>query len=160
MVFNGSIQSCLLCCLNCLRTTVTFADQIVQFPGKSRLMITFCFGFNVISQFSLLRRKFLTYNNVETMSTRIIVKNLPHNITPTRLKSHFSSSQSGQSHFSAQVTDAKLVTDTKTGKSRGFAFVGYKTCEDAQNAVEWFNGTFVDMRKIVVEIAKPVLTLF
>jgi len=55
------------------------------------------------------------------------------------------------------VTDAKLVTDPKSGKSRGFAFVGYKTPEEAQNAVEWFNGTFVDMRKVSVEIAKPVL---
>ena len=102
------------------------------------------------------RKKKLT-NDVATMSTRIIIKNLPHNIPPTRLKSHFSSSQSGTTHFSGQVTDAKLVTDPKTGKSRGFAFVGYRTPEEAQNAVEWFNGTFVDMRKISVEIAKPVL---
>lgn len=88
------------------------------------------------------------------MSTRIIIKNLPHNITPARLKSHFSSSQSGNEFFSATVTDAKLVTDPKTGKSRGFAFVGYRSADDAARAVEWFNGTFVDMRKISVEIAK------
>ena len=88
------------------------------------------------------------------MSTRIIIKNLPHNITNTRLKQHFSSSQSGNDFFSADVTDAKLVTDAKTGKSRGFAFVGYRTAQDAEKAVEWFNGTFVDMRKISVEIAK------
>ena len=48
------------------------------------------------------------------------------------------------------------MTDAKSGKSRGFAFVGYRTQEDAQRAVEWFNGTFVDMRKISVEVAKPV----
>jgi multiple RNA-binding domain-containing protein 1 len=93
------------------------------------------------------------------MSTRIIIKNLPHNITPTRLKSHFSSSQSGTTYFAGTVTDAKLVTDPKSGKSRGFAFVGYKTPEEAQNAVEWFNGTFVDMRKVSVEIAKPVSSI-
>jgi len=90
------------------------------------------------------------------MSTRIIVKNLPHNITASRLKSHFSSSQSGNAHFSGSVTDAKLVTDTKSGKSRGFAFIGYRTNEEAQKAVEWYNGTFVDMRKISVELAKSV----
>src|SRR5438105_4141800 len=94
------------------------------------------------------------------MSTRIIIKNLPHNITTSRLKSHFSSSQSGNSYFAAAVTDAKLVTDPKSGKSRGFAFVGYRTQEDARKAVEWYNGTFVDMRKIEVEVAKPVCSLF
>jgi multiple RNA-binding domain-containing protein 1 len=91
------------------------------------------------------------------MSTRIIIKNLPNNIAPGRLNSHFSFSQSGTSFFSGTVTDAKLVTDPKSGKSRGFAFVGYRTAEQAQKAVEWFNGTFVDMRKISVEIAKQVL---
>jgi multiple RNA-binding domain-containing protein 1 len=90
------------------------------------------------------------------MSTRIIIKNLPHNITPTRLKSHFSISQSGNTVFSGTVTDAKLVIDVKSGKSRGFAFVGYRTVEEATKAVEWYNGTFVDMRKISVEIAKQV----
>jgi multiple RNA-binding domain-containing protein 1 len=88
------------------------------------------------------------------MSTRIIIKSLPNDITPSRLKEHFSSSHSGNAFFAADVTDAKLVTDVKTGKSRGFAFVGYRTTEDAQKAVEWFNGTFVDLRKISVEIAK------
>jgi multiple RNA-binding domain-containing protein 1 len=94
-----------------------------------------------------------------TMSTRIIIKNLPHNITPIRLKEHFSSSQSGNAFFSANITDAKLVTDPKSGRSRGFAFVGYRTADEAQKAVEWFNDTFVDMRKVSVEIAKPVCVL-
>jgi len=91
------------------------------------------------------------------MSSRIIVKNLPNNITQSKLKSHFSSSHSGTTEFfSGTVTDAKLVTDNKTGKSRGFAFIGYRTCEEAIKAVEWFNGTFIDMRKISVELAKRV----
>lgn len=94
------------------------------------------------------------------MSTRIIVKNLPHDIAPSRLKSHFSSSRSGNAFFSGTVTDAKIVTDPKSGKSRGFAFVGYRTAEEAQKAVEWFNETFVDMRKVSVEIAKPVVSRF
>jgi RNA recognition motif-containing protein len=110
-------------------------------------------------RFSPTSKKKFVPSNVDTMSTRIIIKNLPHNITPTRLKSHFSSSQSGTTYFAATVTDAKLVTDPKSGKSRGFAFVGYKTPEEAQNAVEWFNGTFVDMRKVSAEIAKPVLSI-
>jgi multiple RNA-binding domain-containing protein 1 len=92
------------------------------------------------------------------MSTRIIIKNLPHDITSQRLKAHFSSSQSGPTFFSGQITDAKLVTDPKSGKFRGFAFVGYRNPEQAEKAVEWFNGTFLDQRKISVEVAKPVIS--
>ena len=91
-----------------------------------------------------------------SMSTRIIIKNLPHNITPIRLKSHFSASESGTSFFHGQVTDTNILKDPKTGKSRGFAFIGYRTPEQAQHAVEWFNGTFIDQRKIAVDLAKPV----
>jgi multiple RNA-binding domain-containing protein 1 len=91
------------------------------------------------------------------MTSRIIVKNLPPNLSQPRLKAHFSAQQSGSGAFSGTVTDAKLVTDAKTGRSRGFAFVGYRTQEEALKAVEWFNGTFMDMRKIAVELAKPVL---
>jgi multiple RNA-binding domain-containing protein 1 len=91
------------------------------------------------------------------MSSRVIVKNLPNNITQSKLKSHFASSHSGTTEFfSGHVTDAKLVTDNKTGKPRGFAFIGYRTPEEAIKAVEWFNGTFIDMRKISVELAKRV----
>ena len=90
------------------------------------------------------------------MSTRIIIKNLPHNITTQQLKTHFSS-QSGQTtSFSGEITDAKLVTDTKTGAFRGFAFVGYRNSEQADKAVEILNGTYIDQQKISVEIAKPV----
>lgn len=90
------------------------------------------------------------------MTSRIIVKNLPPNLSQPRLKAHFSAQQSGAGAFSGTVTDAKLVTDARTGRSRGFAFVGYRTQEEALKAVEWFNGTFMDMRKIAVELAKPV----
>ena len=100
--------------------------------------------------------KFSVHPRNVDMSTRIIIQNLPHNITPQRLKTHFSS-QSGQTtFFSGQITDAKLVTDTKTGKFRGFAFVGYRNSEQADKAVEFFNGTYIDQQKISVQIAKPV----
>jgi multiple RNA-binding domain-containing protein 1 len=91
------------------------------------------------------------------MSTRIIIKNLPSNVTSQRLKEHFSSSSSGtKEFFSGSVTDAKLVVDNRTGKSRGFAFVGYRSQEEALRAVEWFNGTFMDMRRIEVQVARRV----
>ena len=48
-----------------------------------------------------------------------------------------------------------MVKDRDTGRSRGFGFVEMSTDEEAQNAVNNLNGTDVDGRKIVVNIARP-----
>jgi multiple RNA-binding domain-containing protein 1 len=39
-------------------------------------------------------------------------------------------------------------------KTRQFGFVGFKTEEDTQNALKWFNGTFLHTSKLQVEVAK------
>lgn len=74
--------------------------------------------------------------------SRLIVKNLPKNITDTKLKELFS--QKGV------VTDVQLKY-TKDGKFRRFAFVGYKAEEQAKLAQSYFDQTFVDTCKISVE---------
>ena len=43
---------------------------------------------------------------------------------------------------------------TKHGKSRRYAFIGYKSLEDAEHAVKYFNNSFIDTSKIHVELAK------
>lgn len=47
------------------------------------------------------------------------------------------------------VTDAKLKF-TKDGKFRQFGFIGYKTEQEAQKAVDYFNNTFIDASRLVV----------
>jgi RNA recognition motif-containing protein len=42
-----------------------------------------------------------------------------------------------------------------TGRSRGFGFVEMNTDEDAQKAIEMFNGHEMEGRKIVVNEARP-----
>ena len=79
--------------------------------------------------------------------TRIIVKNIPKYITDRELSSHFSTV--------GEVTDCKVLRDKK-GKSRGFAFVGFKTSEHASRAISDFNGTFINTSRISVEPAKPI----
>ncbi|KAL9247877.1 hypothetical protein vseg_021259 [Gypsophila vaccaria] len=76
--------------------------------------------------------------------SRICVKNLPKYVTEDRLKEFFS--QKGE------VTDAKLMR-TSDGKSRQFAFVGYRTEHEAQGAIKYFNKCFLDTAKIVCEVA-------
>jgi cold-inducible RNA-binding protein len=53
------------------------------------------------------------------------------------------------------VVSAQVVKDRETGRSRGFGFVEMSTEEEAQNAVKNLNGTDVEGRKIVVNIARP-----
>ncbi len=53
------------------------------------------------------------------------------------------------------VVSAQVLKDRETGRSRGFGFVEMSTDEEAQAAVEKLNGSDVDGRKIVVNIARP-----
>ncbi|CAM9717640.1 unnamed protein product, partial [Ectocarpus sp. 8 AP-2014] len=52
------------------------------------------------------------------------------------------------------VSDAKIVR-TKDGKSRQFAFVGFTTESDAEEALKYYNQTFLDTSRIQVERAQP-----
>jgi multiple RNA-binding domain-containing protein 1 len=42
------------------------------------------------------------------------------------------------------------------GTSRRFAFVGFRTEKDASRAKRYFNDTYIDTSKIIVEKSKPV----
>ncbi|KAG9133422.1 hypothetical protein Leryth_013248 [Lithospermum erythrorhizon] len=79
--------------------------------------------------------------------SRICVKNLPKYAVEDRLKEFFS--QKGQ------VTDAKLMRTTD-GKSRQFGFVGFRTEEEAQDAIKFFNNSFFDTCRITCEIARKI----
>jgi RNA recognition motif-containing protein len=48
------------------------------------------------------------------------------------------------------VSKVRIVTDRKTGQSRGFAFVTMATTDDASNAVAKLNGSTVEGRQLRV----------
>lgn len=53
-----------------------------------------------------------------------------------------------------EITEAKVITDRDSGRSRGFGFVTF-TDEDAGNkAIEEMNGTQLDGREITVNQAR------
>ncbi|CAK7335869.1 unnamed protein product [Dovyalis caffra] len=83
---------------------------------------------------------------VESRS-RICVKNLPKYVAEDRIREFFS--QKGE------VTDAKLMR-TVDGKSRQFAFVGFRTEREAEEAIKYFNKSYLDTCRIVCEIARKV----
>ncbi|XP_065830470.1 probable RNA-binding protein 19 [Oscarella lobularis] len=79
--------------------------------------------------------------------SRIIVKNLPKSASDERLRELFSSR--------GEITDVKLAK-TATGTFRRFAFVGFKTSEQAEAAVKYFNKAFMDTCRMGVELAKGI----
>ncbi|MBD3278753.1 MAG: RNA-binding protein [Candidatus Aegiribacteria sp.] len=51
------------------------------------------------------------------------------------------------------VTEAKVITDRNTGRSRGFGFVTFENEEDASTAMDAMNNTELDGRTIRVDYA-------
>lgn len=53
-----------------------------------------------------------------------------------------------------EVSDAKVIMDRDTGRSRGFGFVTYANAADADRAREEMDGADLDGRKINVNEAR------
>ncbi len=79
--------------------------------------------------------------------TRLFVGNLPYQTIEQDIQDLFA--QAGN------VTSVNLMFDKFTGKSRGFAFVELATAEEANKAVEMFNGKDMQGRALTVNIARP-----
>jgi len=58
-------------------------------------------------------------------------------------------------HFEqfGEVTDAKVITDRETGRSRGFGFVTFSESDSANSALQELNGSELDGRTIRVDTA-------
>jgi len=81
------------------------------------------------------------------MSNRLYVGNLPYSMVEDQLIDHFA--QAGA------VVEASIVNDRETGRSRGFGFVEMGSSEEAQKAIEMFNGQDMGGRNLVVNEARP-----
>lgn len=53
-----------------------------------------------------------------------------------------------------EITDAKVISDRETGRSRGFGFVTYTSSDDANSAIEAMNGADLDGRTLNVNVAQ------
>jgi RNA recognition motif-containing protein len=77
---------------------------------------------------------------------RLYVGNLSWGVNSDQLAEFFS--QAGA------VSNAQVITDKYSGRSRGFGFVEMENEADAQKAIEMLNGKELDGREIVVNIAR------
>lgn len=77
----------------------------------------------------------------------LFVRSLPLSATTETLTEYFSESY--------PLKHATVVVDSKTKQSKGYGFVTFTDAEDAQQALEEFNGSKFEGKKIKVEIAEP-----
>jgi RNA recognition motif-containing protein len=78
---------------------------------------------------------------------RLYVGNLPYQLTTDELRDFFAGA--------GQVTDAAIIMDRDTGRSKGFGFVEFANEEDANRAQTMFNGAQLHNRTLKVDLAKP-----
>ena len=81
------------------------------------------------------------------MSKKLYVGNLPYSATADSLRAHFT--QAGT------VIDAVVISDKRTGRSKGFGFIEFEKDEEAKAAIDMFNGKDFEGRALVVNEARP-----
>ena len=52
------------------------------------------------------------------------------------------------------VSEAKVITDRESGRSRGFGFVTFEDSDSAQEAISKMDGTELDGRSLKVNVAQ------
>ena len=80
------------------------------------------------------------------MGNRLYVGNLSFHTTTDVLRQAFASA--------GEVTDAHVVTDRETGRSRGFGFITMADEQQAQAAISAMNGADLDGRPLRVNEAE------
>ena len=81
------------------------------------------------------------------MEAKLYVGNLPYNTADADLQTMFS--QAGT------VKSAQVIKDRESGRSKGFAFVEMSTSDEANAAINMFNGKDFNGRPLTVNLARP-----
>lgn len=81
------------------------------------------------------------------MNKKLYVGNLVYEVGDEDLKNLFAPA--------GTVTSASIIKFRDTGRSKGFGFVEMSTEEEAQKAIDMFNGQDNQGRKLVVSEARP-----
>ncbi len=82
------------------------------------------------------------------MAKKLYVGGLPYSTTDTELKDAFA--QAGT------VESAVIIMDKMSGRSKGFGFVEMSSDEDAQKAIDMWNGKDFGGRSLTVNEARPM----
>lgn len=121
---------------------------LVRFTGTFVFVTLFVASFHYPNRLiTHVGQYFTTFINIIIMS-RVVVKNLPSSgISETDLRKHFEDIDN--------ITDIKLKYND-FGVFRRFAFVGFKTAQGAEKAIEKLNSTFIKNSKLTIEPCKAI----
>jgi len=81
------------------------------------------------------------------MEAKLYVGNLPYSARDDSLQELFAGAGS--------VVSANVITDRESGRSKGFGFVEMSNPEEAEKAIQMFNGYSFEGRDLRVSIARP-----
>lgn len=81
------------------------------------------------------------------MAQNLFIGSLAYATTDDTLRAHFE--QIGE------VSEARVITDRDSGRSKGFGFVAYVDESNNQKAVDQLDGKELDGRAINVSLARP-----
>lgn len=82
------------------------------------------------------------------MATKLYVGNLSWTTRQENLQEAFSKC--------GTVASATIIMDRQTGRSKGFGFIEMSTDEEAQAAIQAWDGQDLDGRKLKVNEARPM----
>jgi len=82
------------------------------------------------------------------MAKKLYVGGLSYDTTEDSLKEAFAKA--------GAVESAIIITDKMSGRSKGFGFVEFSSDEDAQKAIEMWNGKEFEGRSLTVNEARPM----
>lgn len=82
------------------------------------------------------------------MSTKLYVGGIPYATTEAALGDLFAKA--------GTVSSATIIIDRMTGRSKGFGFVEMLNDEEAQAAINMYNGQDFEGRKLTVNVARPL----
>jgi len=85
---------------------------------------------------------------MEEAKNKLYVGNLAYEMNDEKLKEIFSAA--------GEVTEAVVIMDKFSGRSKGFGFVTMKDDAAAKKAIEQLNETELEGRKIIVNVARPM----
>lgn len=85
---------------------------------------------------------------MEEAKNKLYVGNLPYEITNDKLKEIFAAA--------GEVTEAVVITDKYSGRSKGFGFVTMKDDATADKAIKDLNESEIEGRKLIVNVARPM----
>ncbi|MBM2820899.1 MAG: hypothetical protein HW405_659 [Candidatus Berkelbacteria bacterium] len=85
---------------------------------------------------------------MEEQKNKLYVGNLPYSVNDDGLKELFAPS--------GEVTEAKVITDKFSGRSKGFGFVTMKDDAAAEKAITDMDGKDIDGRPMKVNVARPM----